>query len=168
MALYNYFVPATGQLGNFQLDNLPFGQSFVNVQDSGLYGLGFQNWAEINPYEWGGSPQVLLESKDKAAKAGNKWWEKAINAVLVYGLPVLQKLVEIGILKNKNTAISDLGSGKFDNAAMQQFMQNGGLTSPTQQPREAEIFGMKLSTVIMIGAGLLIFLLFQPEKGRKK
>lgn len=167
MALYNYYVPATNQLGNFSLNSLPFGQSFVNIQDSSLSGLGFQNWAEVNSYEWGGSPQILLSAKDKAAKSGDKWWEKALSAVLIYGLPIISGLVAAGVLKNKNTAITDLGSGEIDRKKLEQMMQNGGL-SGTPQPRETEIFGMKLSTVIMIGAGILIFLLFQPQPARRK
>ncbi len=167
MATNNYYLPATGSLGSFDFNSLGFGQSFVNIQDNSLSGLGFQNWSEVNYNQFGGTPDDLVKAKDKAVKAGDRWWEKALSAVLVYGVPIIAALVSAGVLKNKNTAIADLSGQNYNKAAMESLINSGGLNLK-DEPRETEIFGIKTSTLILIGAGLLIWVMFKPEKGKRR
>jgi hypothetical protein len=145
----SYYLPATSQLGQFSFSSLPFGQSFVHTSQS-FAGLGFQNWAEVSPEV--GNPQELLKAKDTAVKEGNKWWEKALSAVLVYGTPILEALAKAGIIKNKNS-INEVVNGQLDYAKLQALYNSGGLTTATT--RETEIFGLKTSQLLLLGAGLL-------------
>lgn len=102
----------------------------------------------------------LSQAKSQAAAKGDKLWEKILNGVIKYGDPFLTMLTKNGIIPNKN--IQAVLSAKYDQNAMAQLLAaNGGSIdkAPNQiTDRSANIFGLNTSTLIIIAAIILLFM----------
>jgi hypothetical protein len=144
--------------------------TFANIDKSEIYDWGFSDDpTDFNNF--GGDDTTLLAAKEKATKKGDANWQRLINGALTYGIPVLKGLVDAGVIRNAN--FKYLQNGQFDRNALANLLgQTNGELAPSKldqaNSRGANIFGINTSTLLLVGAGLLVYSIFKKEPKTSK
>lgn len=130
----------------FEEDTDPWGQ---NPNDAAQYLLNFNQTVK----------NQFLTSK---AKNSGKDFEKVLDYIFTYGDRALTILSKNGVIPNKN--LKSALQSNYDQTALNEFLAaNGGsLTATPENLKErsanTQILGLDTSTLVLIGAGLLLFM----------
>lgn len=130
-------------------------------------------WNNFNIQGLSYNQNTILKDVKDAADQGDTNKSKVLSAILIYG-PTLAAMVAQIILATKGRSITNPNQLTEEEARRLMLDLNGNFSPDNVKNygsslnRQTEIFGIPLSTIVIILGGIILYQLFTQNQGKKK